>query len=250
VRLHPFRIPPMKRRSFTAVLACAAACTAPVQRAEPPPAPVPVTQAGVPGAVWPEIYFPDFDRAVRAAGLEPLRVSPLPAGQREVRVWIGGGLGAPESLYRFVPGGSAVFGEAILYWEAEPPRPEERRGLTFHDWLVRSLSGRCADIQVLDQMAVCRARFIRPPEWDQVLAGAEAAGLWTLPDASTLPDDGVVTLDGWALTVELRDGAAYRAYQYANPQAHAWPAARQAERIAEHVRGLDSLFRPAGVPRE
>ncbi|HEU0012261.1 MAG TPA: hypothetical protein VFQ45_01185 [Longimicrobium sp.] len=236
----------MRSRFLAALLLLAAACGP----GRPAPVPFPTAQptqaAGVPDTHWPQIYFPKFDRVARAAGLEPLRSSPLPPGRREVRVWIGGGLGVPEHLYRFVADDTAVAGEVVLYWDAARLGGPPAR---FHDLLVERHAGRCGAVAMRDEMAACRALFTRAPEWGQVLAAAEAAGLWSLPDDSALPADGVVSLDGWGLTVELRDGASYRAYQYGNPQAHAWPEARQAERIAGEVRGLLALVRPSDLVR-
>lgn len=92
-------------------------------------------------------------------------------------------------------------------------------------------------------MGVCRARFTRPPDWSAARRAAERAGLWQLPDESSLPDDGLIILDGWGITVELRDGTAYRAYRYGNPDRLPWPEVDSAVRIARAVRGVDSLAR-------
>jgi hypothetical protein len=54
-----------------------------------------------------------------------------------------------------------------------------------------------------------------------VLRRAEAAGLWALPDESALGGEPSVAVDGWSLTVEVRDGARYRTYRYYMPRADA-----------------------------
>ena len=220
-------------------------------RPAPVPAATPVRggEPGIPTATWPAIYFRTFDRVTQAAELPPLRLASA-AGGREVRIWIGGGIGYPQTLYRFIDVAGELTGEQVLYWPARPPDATlgERPGESYHDLIVDYQRGRCHRFRVEAQMGICRTRFTRTPDWKGVLRRAEAADLWSLPDESTLPRRRLV-LDGWGITVELRDGPLYRAYHYGNPDRQEWPEARQAVAIAHALRSVDSLAHRADVER-
>lgn len=78
---------------------------------------------------------------------------------------------------------------------------------------------------------------------------AEAAGLWTLPD-QWIPPDGMQVVDGWGMTVELRDGSRYRAYHYTNPDArNPSPEAASAVTIRVALGAIDSLAKTPDVVR-
>lgn len=142
-----------------------------------------------------------------AAGLLPLRLDTVSPG-REVRVWIGGGLGYPQRLYRFVQRDGRVEGEIILYWPLVS-FPDDRPGETAHDLMVYSQAGSCDQFATNASVGICRAHFVREPDWGAVLRQAEAEGLRELPDPSSFPTE-VITLDGWGMTVKIRDGDHYR----------------------------------------
>ena len=213
-----------------------------------PAAPVQGGDAGIPNDSWPEIYFPIFDHVVAAAELVPLRAARSPRGGREVRIWIGN-FGYPQALYRFVESSRGVTGALVYHWPIDGMGPDARPGETFHDLMLHSQRGRCDRFVARDSVGICRARFLRDPDWGAVYRRAEAEGLWTLPDPSTLPPTGWITFDGWGMTVELRDSAAYRTYQYANPDSKPWPEAAKAVRIARLLGAIDSLVRPADAVR-
>lgn len=90
----------------------------------------------------------------------------------------------------------------------------------------------------------CRVHFTRRPDWGAVWDSLEVLGVWTLADQDDLPRDSTMTLDGWSMTVEVRDGARYRSYAYSNPDAHRHPAQAAAAAIGRVDRYLWSL-----VPR-
>lgn len=56
---------------------------------------------GLPDASWTGIVAVLYDSAAVAAGLPSLRAIELPPSVREVRLWVGGGLGYPQRRYRF-----------------------------------------------------------------------------------------------------------------------------------------------------
>ena len=200
---------------------------------------------GLPQASWVRIYFWDFDRVATAAQLRPLRAVTLPEGRREVRIWIGGGIGYPQELYRFTDDGRRVRGEYILYWPAPPADTSEGEtpGETFHEIMILGQAGRCGGFRRSADTGICRALFTREPDWRAVLQRAEAGGLWTLPDESTLPGNVPMVLDGTSMTVELRDGRTYRAYQYDVPNRRGAPESERITEIARSLNAIDSLLR-------
>jgi len=198
-------------------------------------------------AIWKSVYYPIFDSVVVSAGLSRLRSSVLPEGRREVRIWVGGGFTAPEDLYRFVDDHGQVSGELVRHWGVLPVDSSDRSGEP-EDLVLYSLRGSCSRYSTSARKHTCRAEFTRSPDWGAVLKRAEAAGLWTLPDESSLPSDGMQILDGWSITVELRDGSRYRAYNYNNPDVRKrWPEAGSAVAIRAALGAIDSLGKTPDV---
>lgn len=224
-----------------------------VTRAQPPASPTaavrqPAPADSVPSDSWVRFYFATFDPAARAAGLTPLREVRLGPGEREVRLWTQVEIGVPKQLYRFVDRGGAVSGELIYYWGADPRG--EGPGETMHDLMLYTLQGQCDRFAVAEDTGVCRTRFLREPAWGAILRAAEAEGLWTIPDPSTLPPDGIISLDGWTIVAELRDGPHYRTFRYNSPDAHpTWPSAARVQAIARELGAIDSLVAPSEVRR-
>lgn len=182
------------------------------------------------------------------AGLRTLENVRLREGSREVRVW-SSSMGYPQRLYRLMESRNGVRGEVLLYW---PTRfsDDDRPGETFHDLIVYSHQGSCAGLARTDGVGFCRAVFAREPDWAGVLRRLDERGLETLPDPSTFPKDGILTLDGWGFQVEYRRGCAYRTYEYNNPQSHpSWPTAAQATALFRTLSAVDSLVRRSDSER-
>jgi hypothetical protein len=194
------------------------------------------------------------------AGIPPLADTALPAGEREVRLWIGGGLGWPQDLYRIRDGAGGVTGEIVRYWPATVVGPD---GRSSHEVMVADLRDRCEDFVVAGETGLCRATFTRSPDWADLLGRAEERGLWTLPDTATPPPPAEpepgrvrrmgdtlpplrVQLDGWGVRGELRDGSTYRSFRYRFPLDTDTPEGRRAGDIAMEFRRL--LWRLSGPP--
>src|SRR5689334_22027018 len=62
-------------------------------------------------------YFQEFDEGARAARLSPLRETPLPLGEREVRIWTKLEISGSAELYRLTERRGLVYGELIDTWE-------------------------------------------------------------------------------------------------------------------------------------
>jgi hypothetical protein len=196
---------------------------------------------------WYEGYFQSFDEAVSALDLTPLRDTKLARGEREVRVWTQIELGDPKRMVRVRDAGGRITGEGVFYWGSSPP--DTSRGKKpvqpAQDIVAYNHAGTCGAIRARGEMSACRVRYTSAPDWRSILRDAERAGLWTIPDPSTLPNDGIMTLDGWTIVVELRTSDSYRTYRYNSPEAHPkWPSAAQAIRIAETFAGADAMLVP------
>jgi hypothetical protein len=207
------------------------------------------------GQAAPESRAVAEDPYVEAAGLRPLRLEPLPRGAREIRVWVGGGLGWPQELFRLVEQGGRPSGEYIRYWRLDNRDPVGADSTTFAALMRYHERGRCEPMRGGTSAEACRALFQREPDWRAVWRAADSLGVWSLPDASTLPEvvgpngERTITLDGWGITVELRDGPAYRAWHYGNPDRKPWPEAARATAFAAALRPVRALLRRSAAER-
>ena len=200
-----------------------------------------------------------IDRIARVARLPRLRPQPANRRQREIRIWVDGGISIPMLLLRITDDGRRVRGEEILWLEqVVPDRGVDARWRAFMDsvpgWLRRDFH--CGDVATdtlhspMAQagfentlVAVCRVRFAREPDWRAALAELERHHVFTLPDASELPvvvtrrsvNEEVITTDGGGVTVEAWNGTRYRAYTIGNPDRQPFPEYRDAWAIIRLV---------------
>ena len=201
------------------------------------------------GQAAPESWGAFGDSYTEAAGLLPLRFELLPRGTREIRAWVGGGLGWPQELFRLIERDGRPSGEYILYWRLDNHDPVSADSATFAALIRYHQRGRCEGVLRGRSAEVCRARFQREPDWRAVWRAADSLGVWSLPDASILPEvvgpngERTVTVDGWGITVELRDGPTYRAWRYGNPDLKPWPEAARATAFAAALRSVSALVR-------
>jgi hypothetical protein len=221
----------IRRTLLAACLAAAAACASRHHPAAPQPDP----------GVRVDTVDSDYDEdreALHAAGLAPLDSVVLPPGTREVRIWTGYALGYPHRLYRIRERRGAVSGDLLLYWPGTRDHSlGDSPGETYADLVRNDQRGRCHAFARTPRMEACHGSFRRRPDWARVLRRMESLGIWTLQDPATLPYDSIVTLDGWGMWVEVRDGPSFRTYAYPNPQSH--PSWRDAPRAIEIARVLD-----------
>ena len=164
-----------------------------------------------------------FNPVARAARLKSLKTTRLNGDERELRLW-DGGWGDPQYLLRLRKQGTRVEGQLFLWWdwsESYESRAFEERT---RQWVQHAYS--CGPIaQTVSgpptnrkRTFVCEARFRNHPDWSEVLRRLEENRVWTLPDASALPSDGMVTTDGWGISGEVKIGTRYRTYEYVNPR--------------------------------
>ena len=200
-----------------------------------------------------------IDRVARVARLSRLRPRPTNAAQRELRIWVGGGLGIPMRLLRITDDGAHVRGEQILWldqtipdtsgdpnWRAFMDSVPDWLRHTFHCGAVAADTIRHPEARPGDQgelVVACRVQFVRDPDWRAVLAELERHHVWTLPDASELPiqvtrrqvNEEVISADGVGVTVEAWNGSRYRAYTIGNPNQQPFPEYRDAWAILRLV---------------
>lgn len=184
------------------------------------------------------------DSVAVAAGLRPLRERSLPSGSRELRIWIGGGITIPEDLYRIRINNGKVTGQWIRYWERKN-RFEWRTEVSQGAMMRYTFEGACDRIGTSGNVDACVTRFTTTPQWESLLRRIEADSVWTLIDESEAPRDSIIVFDGYAISVEARDGANYRRYGYSNPDAHANASARHAASIAKSFAVLWPLAAPS-----
>lgn len=190
-------------------------------------------------------YVEMLDPIVLAVGLQPLRKAPLPSNTREVRLWVGGGIGWPQDLYRLVSKNGQVTGQWYRYWYSPAPDSTDPDQMPFGTIVRHAIAGQCSSIRTLGDAEVCHTRLTHEADWSAILHRIEQAGVENLPDETDLPRDGLVVMDGWMLTVEVRVGDNYRTYNYSNPDAHHQPEAQRAVAIAEALRPLGRLLPPS-----
>ena len=153
-----------------------------------------------------------IDPAAVAAGLRPLRGTPLAPKEREIRVWTGFGYGIPDDLYRIRVSDGEVRGDVILWWLHDSEWGPDQNGESMHASVRRAF--RCGPIKRHKMMEACYASLAPiEPDWRQLLAQLDSRGVSTL--RTPAPPDG--STHGFHVVVETREGATYRAAYFGNP---------------------------------
>jgi hypothetical protein len=169
--------------------------------------------------------------AALAAGLGELATTVLPAGMTEVRIWASSGAFVRQPMLRLRRSARGVVtGDLYIRYSVDWAIDGKADGRD----LRRFMRTHCHSISVGADEAMCHARFAREPRWDALYRRFEALGLLTLPDQEDLPRpvsaqgganctavadgpcelDYIVITDGSGMHVEVRQGSAYRTYDY------------------------------------
>ena len=167
------------------------------------------------------------DSAALALGVGLLRQTPLPTEIQEVRIWSGLALGVPHDLLRHIKKKNEIDGVKAMYWEVERKDADagaQLAGVPIDAIVRHTIEGRCGPPKRYGNVEACWVVFTKRPHWKAMWDSLEVLGVWSLPDQDDLPDDGSMTLDGWAMTVEVRRGNRYRSYAYSNPDGRRHPA--------------------------
>jgi hypothetical protein len=116
---------------------------------------------------------------VRTLGLRPLRADTLAGDRREVRVWTGGRTGLSAADAPAADEWRQHAGQLFHYWRMDSDTTEPD-STSYQALIRRSMNGPLVVTEVGESMEAFR--FTAEPDWRAVLAEAEAAGMWTLPD--------------------------------------------------------------------
>ena len=174
------------------------------------------------------LQFTD-DRA-RVAQIGILGESPIPEGQREIRIWIGFGILRIERMLRLRVGADGeVTGDVINSFRISDLPAEDAQALR-----ADILKG-CADWKQGTETETCISQFRWRQNWSRIHRRLIDLGIDRLPDESELPEPEFHVNDGVAMVVEIRDGARYRAYGYSNPGFRTEPEAIAAQKIMQEV---------------
>jgi hypothetical protein len=158
------------------------------------------------------------------AGWPDLGQTDLPPGiRREVRLLHGGGIAANHYALRLIESDSGVTGGFLAFWptagihvvvggraECQAEIDADDRELAAIVAAEEQSRWGCQELVRLVAFEVCRARFVRPPPWRQILGRLDSVGIWTLPDVSALPEPTHMWVDGVGFEVELRDRTTFR----------------------------------------
>jgi len=191
---------------------------------------------------WPS---KDADGAALALGLVPLRDARGIPGAQEIRIWIGGGIGAESDLLRLARRNGTTVGTWARYWRLGSIITRGDAGPVTIDSIIRhGLAGRCGPFTRNNGIEACPLRTVTTPAWRATWDSLTRLGVWTLPDERTLPRDNIMVADGWLMTVELRDGGYYRQYMYNNPDAHGRAEHKAAAAIGKLANSFWSIVAP------
>jgi hypothetical protein len=188
--------------------------------------------------------WPASDVAAQALGLSRLDAAG-PRNSREIRIWVGAALVVPYRLVRLVNQGGRVEGLAGWYWNVDDRSHGFFMKVPVDSMLRYQLAGSCTKARRVADVEACRAYLRGPPDWRRLWDTLEALGAWRLPDQHDLPRDSLLTVDGWGMTVQLRDGPRYRSYSYNNPRVEHHPAERAASAIADVVDDVWRVVAPS-----
>jgi hypothetical protein len=196
-----------------------------------------------------------IDSIASTAGLASLRDTPLPANaSREIRAYVGFGLGAIEQVVRLWEDGEGVHGWHGLSWPgvrlpyhiangSEADHEAARRD--FAGWVeqIRQIADSlgCEHLRQRPHHEVCTMSPLPATQWAAALGRLDSLGIGRLPH----PADRL-GLDGVTLVVEVRDRSGYRSYSYWTPRDD---AADPDERAAAAIMGeLIRLYQAADGP--
>ena len=196
-----------------------------------------------------------IDSIASTAGVVSLRDTPLAPGTvREIRAYIGFGLGAIDQAVRLWEDQEGVHGWLGLAWPGTRLPYRIANGTAAdHEAAEREFAGWVEQIRQIADSLGCRHLRQRPhhevctmpappaTRWVTALGRLDSLGIGLLPHPV-----GRLGFDGITIVVEVRDASGYRSYSYWTPRED---AADPDERAAAAIMGeLGRLYRAAGQP--
>lgn len=174
------------------------------------------------------------DKVSAAAGMPNLETSPLPPGVVELRIWTGFGVVAPDHMLRLQRAADGkVSGERLRYFPADLSYMGD-----YAAGFRRQARHGCGRLHHDEETEVCVLARQPQPGWHRIYESLLKLGITTLPDDSQLPPPKLQMTDGYAIHVEVREGADYRNYSYSNPGMIDAPEARAMLKISDIVSRL------------
>jgi hypothetical protein len=192
------------------------------------------------GPVTAEI-FETKDAAALTVGLAPLSKSPLPNGDREVRIWYSS-FGNPQYLVIIHQSGAATTGRLLLRWdqyyEVSPVLADNRVdafvGSTYDCGPVSKRDSKFGDDRWIS--SVCEAKLKGTPDWKAFLSEVESHAL---PQATAVaPALDQAEQKTWGITVERKSGPAYGVSHYQTAMTFGAPEPGRGLKLQDMVNAL------------
>jgi hypothetical protein len=164
-----------------------------------------------------EAIFETKDAAIATAGLLPLSKTPLPKGEREVRIWYST-FGNPQYLVIIHQKGANLTGRLMLWWDQYYESNPASADVRVDNFVKRGYD--CGPISKRDShfgedrwiSSICEAKLKGSPEWKSFLSEVEAHAL--SQSGAVVPMDDQGGDENWGITVERKSGAIYGVSHY------------------------------------
>jgi hypothetical protein len=164
-----------------------------------------------------EAIFETKDAAIATAGLLPLSKTPLPKGEREVRIWYST-FGNPQYLVIIHQKGANLTGRLMLWWDQYYESNPAAADVRVDNFVKRGYD--CGPISKRDShfgedrwiSSICEAKLKGSPEWKSFLSEVEAHAL--SQSGAVVPMDDQGGDENWGITVERKSGAIYGVSHY------------------------------------
>jgi hypothetical protein len=185
--------------------------------------------------------FETKDAAATTVGLAPLSKSPLPGGDREVRIWYSS-FGNPQYLVIIRQTAAVTTGRLLLRWdqyyEVSPATADTRV-----DNFVSSTYD-CGPISKRDSKfgedrwisSVCEAKLKGTPDWKAFLSEVEAHAL--PQTTSVMPVQDQTDRKNWGITVERKSGSTYGVSHYHTALTFGAPEPGRGPKLQDMVNAL------------
>ena len=164
-----------------------------------------------------DAIFETKDAAVATAGLLPLSKTPLPKGEREVRIWYST-FGNPQYLVIIRQKGANLTGRLMLWWDQYYESNPAAADVRVDNFVKRGYD--CGPISKRDShfgedrwiSSICEAKLKGTPEWKAFLSEVEAHAL--SQSGAVAPSEDDSGDENWGITVERKSGAIYGVSHY------------------------------------
>jgi hypothetical protein len=186
--------------------------------------------------------LPALDKIARLTGRLPLKQVVLRENESEIRFVYEVALSSCKSFVTITNSNGEITGEL---WEICPDLWFRGRDSLMAVYTRALVQTGCRESEIVwnsansgrarRRSAACRIHFDEMPDWRSFWDALTELDVWNLPDAGELPRSPFITLDGYGVHIELRQGRRYRRTGHWNPQPETSPEAVRAEQIMRLV---------------